>query len=920
MPRHFLLLILSLVIISYPYSQEQHQSPEYFSVYKTAEKFYNSARPTTTTDSLALQSYVKTILLLQGKKINDSILFDSYLKAGILQMTAKKDQQALDLFLGSIRTAQSSSLPDSIVFKSYLFAGNSYYNLNNLDSASYCYKKAEDLINIHPSLAESERLYNKSGALYYQTGDYKKSIQYFTKALSVVEKNPSANPYFIVNYKNNIASAMRKLGDYAHAMELYKSLLPYNINKNELLHNIGVTYLNEKNAAEAIHYLNQVSYSNQVKYNDIGEAYLQMRKYDSADYYLNAAVDAYKKTGSRQKNLDYAITLKYMGDVWMGKNNSQKAAEYYQQAIIQADPDFNEPGIEKNPQSFQGLHNSFFLFDALTAKAIALHSLALRNDTTFYIHAFAAYSSAIKLSRQVEKTFNSDEAKLFLVNNVNAAYKDAIDLAIQLYDLTKNKFYLLKAFDYSENSKASVLLASLRELSLESVPGLPQTLIRDERNLKALIAKLSIQSAEAADSSLSNEIQNKITDLEIKLSGLQQKLDENPAYHQLKFDSRDISMDTVQEKIVTDDATLLSFYWLKNKLICFYITKEDDGYTSIDLNDLQKNILSLQQMLNVEDAHDNRKITDLSTKLFQQLIAPVFEKIKDKKRLLIIPHNEISYIPFEILTDPKTNEILLKNFSISYNYSANFFTPGEKTLNETYDALAMAPFASASSKELLPVLSASRKEIESLKGKILFDSAATKQNFLQFSPDYPVIHLATHAVANDVDPLRSFVEFYGLNGDADTVHRLYEQEIYHLDMKSARLVILSACETGAGHLINGEGIMSLSRAFSYAGCKSVIASLWKADDDATAFISRQLHIYLQQGLRKDKALQKAKLDYLDNDKIDAGRKIPAYWAHLVLIGNAQAIEKKSSGYIWIALIVLILFVIEWRIGRWKAKN
>jgi CHAT domain-containing protein len=180
---------------------------------------------------------------------------------------------------------------------------------------------------------------------------------------------------------------------------------------------------------------------------------------------------------------------------------------------------------------------------------------------------------------------------------------------------------------------------------------------------------------------------------------------------------------------------------------------------------------------------------------------------------------------------------------------------------------------------------------------------------MHFSAAYPVIHLATHAEANDSDPLRSFIEFYGLKGDADTIHRLYEQEIYHLDMKSTRLVILSACETGAGLLVNGEGIMSLSRAFSYAGCKTVITSLWKADDIATAFISRRLHHYLQKGFRKDEALQKAKIDYLESNDIEPGHKTPAYWAHLVLIGDAGAIEQKDHFIFWIIADIIFLFLV-----------
>jgi CHAT domain-containing protein len=117
-------------------------------------------------------------------------------------------------------------------------------------------------------------------------------------------------------------------------------------------------------------------------------------------------------------------------------------------------------------------------------------------------------------------------------------------------------------------------------------------------------------------------------------------------------------------------------------------------------------------------------------------------------------------------------------------------------------------------------------------------------------------------------------------------------------------LILSACETGSGSLVNGEGIISLSRAFSYAGCKSVITSLWKADDISTAFIVKRVHHYLQKGLKKDEALQKAKIDYLNNNEIDEHFKTPAWWAHLILIGNYQSVAGK--GFSWNIILLAVL--------------
>ena len=135
-------------------------------------------------------------------------------------------------------------------------------------------------------------------------------------------------------------------------------------------------------------------------------------------------------------------------------------------------------------------------------------------------------------------------------------------------------------------------------------------------------------------------------------------------------------------------------------------------------------------------------------------------------------------------------------------------------------------------------------------------------------------------------------------------------------MEHTQLVILSACETGNGQMINGEGIISLSRAFFYSGCRSVMTTLWKAEDVSVTFITKHMHEYLKKGYPKDEALQLAKLDYLKSSDIDSRYKTPAYWAPLVLTGDFNPVVNKDRQYLLIiscsAIIVIILFVYFYR--------
>ncbi|MEP7231339.1 MAG: CHAT domain-containing tetratricopeptide repeat protein [Ginsengibacter sp.] len=909
--RNALLAIL-LLLTFIPQSQNNNEDSNYRKSYTIAEKFYNAENPDSVTDSLALMNYGYAISVLKKNNANDFILFDCYVKAGIISMSAGAENTAIHFFLESVELHNRKSfLPDSLLFQSYLYTGNSYYNIINMDSALYYYKQAESIVNRYPLLSEAERLYNQTGALYYATGDYKKSIIYFTKALSITEGRLPLNKYFVVNYKNNIASAYRKTGDYGQALTIYQSLIRYNINKNELLQNIGVTLLETGNYREAVAYLEMVDYKNESKYNDLARAYILLHKYDSATAYLNAALQIRENLQSTQKNIDHAYTLKYLGDINVQQGSLDKAINYYQAAVIQADPDFNDTNVLHNPTSFYGLHQSFFLFDALTSKAAAFQiKYASGAGKPFLIKSFETYASALELSKHVEKTYNSDEARFFLKETVDTTYKTAVELGVQLYETTSDTSYIFKVLKYIEDDKASVLQAGLQELQLGNIPSLPQGLLQEERKLKLTLSGLNNSLLQTKDSPQINNLRVRIQDSEIKIATVQGKLNDDPSYYRLKFNPPVVDIKSIREHTQSDEA-IISYYYTNKRLLCFFITKDSFGYRAAPLRaDMMMNITRLRNELDLQDRGDKEVVSQLSTSLYEILVKPVASILKNKKHLVIIPYNEISYIPFEILINPSSEEPLLNDFAISYNYSINFLSK-YKTKYSAYKVLAMAPFnASTPDEKSLPVLKASGNEVAGLPGKILLGPHASKRNFLEWSAQYPVIHLATHAVVDNAAPLKSFIAFYPGGKDTLFNNNLFENEIYNLDLAHNQMVILSACETGNGQMINGEGIISLSRAFFYSGARSVATTLWKAEDVSITFITKHMHQYLMKGYDKDEALQKAKLDYLKSDEIDARFKIPAYWAPLVLSGDFNAIVKPSGHQAWLLILFGVLIILS----------
>ncbi|MFK7772197.1 MAG: CHAT domain-containing protein [Saprospiraceae bacterium] len=140
---------------------------------------------------------------------------------------------------------------------------------------------------------------------------------------------------------------------------------------------------------------------------------------------------------------------------------------------------------------------------------------------------------------------------------------------------------------------------------------------------------------------------------------------------------------------------------------------------------------------------------------------------------------------------------------------------------------------------------------------------------------------------------------------------LSNKDLYNFFSQS-RLAALSACNTGTGQLVKGEGVMSLSRGFIHAGCPSVVMSLWSVDDGSTSKIMENFYQNLRNGKTKDLALRQAKLDYLGSSK--KSFQHPYYWAAFVQFGDARPLCESNffqSKYFKIGgilfLISLLLF-------------
>jgi CHAT domain-containing protein/tetratricopeptide (TPR) repeat protein len=272
-------------------------------------------------------------------------------------------------------------------------------------------------------------------------------------------------------------------------------------------------------------------------------------------------------------------------------------------------------------------------------------------------------------------------------------------------------------------------------------------------------------------------------------------------------------------------------------------------------------------------------------RLHRELIAPLEEAghLTGRQRLLVVPHRELHYVPFQALLQDGApgDRFLVESFDIAYFPSASVAVEvaGRARRTTGRGLLAMAPQPDA-----LPHSAGEVRAIGRLfRGSTVLEGpAATESRFAELAPGRHIVHLASSAVLNTRNPLFSYVQ---LHPGQDTDGRLEVHEIFGLPL-NAELVVLSACETGLGAGLHrdvpaGDDWVGLTRAFLYAGAGSVVASLWAVDDHATRVLMEAFYARLRAGVAAPAALAQAQRLVLRQGR----HRHPHYWAAFGVTGG-----------------------------------
>lgn len=277
------------------------------------------------------------------------------------------------------------------------------------------------------------------------------------------------------------------------------------------------------------------------------------------------------------------------------------------------------------------------------------------------------------------------------------------------------------------------------------------------------------------------------------------------------------------------------------------------------------------------EAGDATRVRDAATPLAAALLPHVLERLgPDVQHLIVVPAGSLAYVPFEVLPVPAGQ--LIDRYSVSYLPSASTLL----FLDRAHAAPGASLFVGAlgtSRVEGWPPLPGTIAESDAIlklfpdAGRAVGD-ALTRERTLEALGRYDRVHLATHGMLNEQAPLFSAV-LMGTTAPGSTRLSLYE--IAEVSLK-AKLVVLSACQTGLGTLMRGDEVTGLTRTFLQAGASAVVSSLWQVADDSTAVLMASFYTGLREGLTPSRALRRAALETRKRFPH------PFHWAPFVVTG------------------------------------
>ncbi|MEQ8169275.1 MAG: CHAT domain-containing tetratricopeptide repeat protein [Candidatus Eremiobacterota bacterium] len=752
--------------------------------------------------------------------------------------------------------------------------------------------------------------YNSRGSLYTAMGKYEEAIKNFKRTIEICEKNKISSKISPYWYLGGIYSL---LGKKDMALKYYLE----GINKNEGdIYSLILNYIlagrfycrDMKDPEKAIqYYKTAMSKSEEIimeeakeqfkglsmKY--MAQAYEETGEYDKAIENIKEAIKIFEKPYKDYGQINELMIWSYsiLGDLYEKKGNKEQAFICIEKAIEFAE----KAGKPVNIIRAYGCAGKVYFNTGDFEKALKCHSKALTmaedmHDPLFlwecYFYtgktyeklgnnqeAYKAYGNAIDVIENTRQEFKIEDLKSDFMQDKTEVYEHMIDLLIKM---KREK----DAFNYNEKARARAFLDLLANRKIIH-HGVKEEVMKKEEELKRRMESFSRDIRQEKGKPVMSQRNGFIVETDEKIKNLKREYEElleeikleNPEY--MSFISVNPLTEEEIKSLLDRDSAIIEYFPGENKSYVWVIGS--DSFHTVTLEYNRKKIESLVREYReiICNNMTMKKLKDPSwheegKKIYNILLKDIEAYIKDKKRILIVPHGSLHYLPFQILADNKGN-MLVEKFDISYLPSASVLKYCERKNTLKKEKLLAFELGNFKAEDLSP-LPGTEKEVNSIasffpKKEIYADKDMKTDILYKEGVNYDILHFATHSILDGTSPMFTSIVF------AD--RRLPVYEIFDLNLKSY-LVCLSGCRTGLGEEANGDELVALSRAFIYAGTPSICASLWDVSDVATPELMERFYYYLKNN-NKSEALKLAQLELMKK------YPHPFFWAPFVLTGD-----------------------------------
>jgi len=860
-----------------------------------------------------------SILSEAARLANECELWSEQVEALIILCVVYGDQDDEINFSETVDSSYNlalAKLEDNDVYFAYIYA-----NLVATARKKRNYKASIDYALLGLNVTKNRLpdldivFYNRLAENYFSLGDYSKAIDCLHSAESIIISYPEVDyfwkfdTYVILAYLNKGMNNKDLATDYYLKAEDILSRNNSNSYRSEILNLwIEIAELSYQNNdfISGDRYIKKVENSNYIKSNTIKGSLYYTKAYKlilvddenhtiisdllkkSNDYLVRAKTTMVSHDIIRSENYEL------IGDVFQDDHLIDSAKVYYQKAIevLGFDTFLDNPAnISNKAQVIKVLSK---LYDIQIEQGNDDYIMTLQNRILDIIKRLSADNTGASLSK-------------FWANENQSIFEKFID-----YNFERGDFDAVLSL--IEENKSNILLKDINDgmsLGYANVPGElldKGTELKTELEYYKTLQK-KLEEDILLDTTTFKKVIAERNRYQLELDKHKKTLEtEYPEYYKLKYNIESLNVQDVQD-LLNNETLLVEFFIGQESGYVAFVTESKVEVVVLDsVTELSRASLNYYNSVSKKTAD----VSQSAQKLFKLLQLEKLSTVSpDATKLIIVADDFLNNIPFELL-EGQEGSALINEYNISYEYSARLWKllKSRKTDTKKYDFIGYA-YSNTGAKSVaerscsdgeLSNIRCARIEIDSVMSIVSNDSSQkidqSMSELLTAASNTRILHLATHACLDETDSDLSRIYFN------DTLITNQELKLKNI---GAELVVLSACETGFGEVVKGEGSMSLSKGFFHAGAKSTLVSLWPVDDCATLDLMTHFYKYLKSGHSKDEALRQAKLDYVKNANPEL--RHPYYWAGFILIGDSSPLWQSSSKIPFVIGGLLLLFVL-----------